>query len=61
MDNVITIYEVRRNLYEAMQRLEQFNSHILSDEVGCTDYDSMRIAYTLLRDTFIAKWTNNVM
>lgn len=60
-DNIMTVYEVRRNLKEILDNLEVLNVHILDDCVDCVDYDNMRHSYTMLVDTFLARWTNDLM
>ena len=58
---ILTIYEVRANIKEVDNILEIVNCHILDNSVDTYDYDNLRKAYQLLRDTFIANWTNQLL
>ena len=59
--DILTIYEVRRNIREANELLKIVNSHIHDNSVDTFDYDNLRVAYQLLAETFSARWTNQIL
>ena len=61
MKDIMSIYEVRRNIDNIYDTLEMANCHILENSLDIYDYDNLRKAWELCRQLKCSKWTNEFM